>query len=123
MRTSKCLTIICFFGFVAFQSCDFDNLPEPTTGGCESGSITYNEQIQAILETNCAYTGCHLSGFPNGDFSAYNDDLVNFLENADFKERVIDLRDMPPEYATGPTELSEEDILSLKCWIEDGHPE
>lgn len=123
MQQSSWLMIIAFIGFVALPSCNFDSLPEPSTDGCESGTITYNNTIQAILETNCAYTGCHLSGFPYGDFSAYSEDLTSFLEKGDFKEQVIDLREMPPYYAIGPTSLAEEDIQVLKCWIEDSFPE
>lgn len=123
MRLTKFLMIGWIIGTFTLSSCNFDNLPEPTPAGCESGTITYNVTVQAILETNCAYTGCHLSGFPNGNLSSYGDDLLDFLEKGDFKERVIDLRDMPPYYAFGPTELTAEELQILKCWIEDGYPQ
>lgn len=122
MFTSKYLMIASIIGFVLLQSCNFDTLPEASPSGCESGTITYDNTIQAILETNCAYTGCHLSGFPYGDLSSYTDDLIDLLQNGDFKEQTIDLREMPPEYAFGPTTLSEEDLQVLKCWVEDGYP-
>lgn len=123
MRLTKFLMVGWIIGFFTIHSCTSDNLPEPTTLGCESGTVTYSNTIQAILETNCAYTGCHLSGFPNGNLSSYGDDLISFLENGDFKERAIDLRDMPPYYAFGPTTLTDEEMQSLRCWIEDGFPQ
>lgn len=109
-------------GLLLLSSCNFDSLPEPSAIGCESGTLTYDDSIQVILETNCAYTGCHLSGSPYGDLSAYDDELLSLLESGDFKERAIDLRDMPPSYTFGPTSLSEADIQTLRCWIEDGYP-
>lgn len=123
MRLTKLLMIGWVIGSLAIYSCTSDSLPEPTTAGCESGTVTYSNSIQAILETNCAYTGCHLSGFPNGNLSSYGDDLLSFLENGDFKERAIDLRDMPPNYAFGPTTITEEEMQQLRCWIEDGYPQ
>ncbi len=104
-------------------SCNFDQLePRTTPEICDTLITSYITNIQAVVETNCAYIGCHIAGFTSGDFSTY-DGMLPFLENGKFALRSLELQDMPPSNSTGPTELSPEDFDLLTCWIANDFPE
>ena len=79
-------------------ACDSDTLPEPMPGVCETLQPTYEDGIKDLVDTNCSYSGCHISGFAHGDFSTYLG-MQSHLENGKVKEQVIDLLEMPPYYA------------------------
>jgi len=89
---------------------------------------TYDETIQNIIDLSCAYSGCH-NGTPGvpGDYSSYAG-LELDLENGSFYRRVVESRDdpvlgMPPDRATGPTDLTEEEFQLILCWVENDYPE
>ncbi len=89
---------------------------------------TYDESIKIIIDATCAYSGCH-NGTPGvpGDYSSYAG-LELDLENGSFFRRVIDSKDdpvlgMPPDRAPGPTELTEEELQLILCWVENDYPE
>ena len=81
---------------------------------CDGVTPTYTEGVSTILNKNCALSGCHVSGFVNGDFSTYSgaqskkDDIKNMVEK----------KLMPP---TGG--LSDSDIQTISCWVENDCPE
>ena len=111
---------IFFFLIVIFQfSCTRDVAPEIT---CE-GISSYDTNIKAIIDTNCAYEGCH-NGTPSapGVFLDY-DGLVPFLVGGSFEQRVVNIGDMPPDFALGPRMLTAEDLDLVICWIEEDFPE
>lgn len=101
-------------------SCTSDKLdPVEQAGFCDTLNVTYDFQIKEIMATNCAYVGCHVSGFSDGDFSTY-DGMLSRLNSGEIERRAVTLLDMPP-----PTsgELSPEDLDILNCWISKGYPE
>ena len=89
-------------------SCDEDNYP------------TYSGEIRSIINTTCAYTGCHVNGTGYGDYT-------NFQSmEADFGPTFLDqisTNSMPPSYAEGPKELSASELLAFQCWIQGGYLE
>ena len=106
------------FIFILINACTTDKLPEPSTDGCDS-TLTYNNQIQDIIDGSCAIPGCHTSdGLAPGNYETYASTLSN-LESGLIKTRVVDLRDMP----IAPGEISDENFEKLKCWLELGFPE
>lgn len=119
------LVLLSLFGF----QCTADQLPEPKTAqDCDAQSITYESEIQYILETNCAYSGCHLDSAP-GVYTTY-EGVLGVLGQGSFLERVVTLRDdpilgMPPDFVPSnrPTSLSEEELRLIRCWLEAGFPE
>ena len=113
-------------GFVVFMTerCTYDKLPEPA---CEPiDTVSYSADIKKIMETSCtsggAPTGCHVSGgIAPGDFTKYSV-LKAIADDSKLKNRVVNLKDMPPPYSLGPTSLADSNIQEINCWIQAGAP-
>jgi len=105
------------------SSCNNDKLdPIPEPEFCDTLVTSYNLNIQPIVETYCAYSGCHDGSSP-GVYLSY-EGMLPSLENDKIMTRAINSRDMPPSYANeGLTELPEAEYNILNCWIEQGYPE
>ena len=100
-------------------SCTRNVAPEITCNGAAS----YDMNIKVIIDTNCAYEGCHNGGFAApGTYLDY-DGLTSDLDNGKFETRVVNNQDMPPSYALGPTSLTQEELDLVICWLEEGFPE
>lgn len=120
------LSVACM---VAMYSCTYDNLNEPIVTPvefCDTIPATYDLNIRTIVETNCAYGYCHNGSAP-GDYTTYAGLLPN-LESGAIEDRVIFQKDdpnvgMPPNYATGPQDLTPEELDIFMCWLEAGYPE
>ena len=90
-------------------------------GEC-SEEVTYDNQIKPIIDNACAYSGCHAGGAP-GSFTSY-EGISDYFGSDLLERRVLINRDMPPNFTTlGPTELSEQELEFIKCWIQSGYPE
>lgn len=107
--------------------CTNDALPEPTEVICGDVGLTYEQDVRPIIETSCAYSGCHLGDAP-GIYNNY-DGLLRDLEDGSFRDRVVTQREdpnvgMPPNYAPvdRPEDLTEEELTVITCWLEDGYP-
>jgi hypothetical protein len=112
---------------LSVYACTADQLPEPSSQPCTGQIITYEADIRPIIESSCAYAGCHLGAAP-GIYNDY-DGLLPDLENGSFKNRVIDQRDdavrgMPPNYATppNPQDLTADELELIRCWLDAGFP-
>lgn len=96
--------------------------------GC---TTTYEEHIKPIIDNSCAYSGCHSGAdasewVPENsiDYTNYEGILAN-LESGLFTARVLTVKNMPPDQfipPDKPTELSEEELELIKCWVESGYP-
>lgn len=106
-----------------FSSCNKDKLPpEEEPEFCETLTVSYQLNIKPIVDTYCAYAGCHDGSSP-GVYLTY-DQMIPSLESGKITERAINNRDMPPPYANeGLTELPQEEFDLLNCWIAAGYPE
>lgn len=105
-------------------ACNYDKVVrDPDRLDCDAVQFTYDEQVREIINRNCAYSGCHdgISGNP-GNFTTYAG-LVSRISNGQFESRVLLTREMPPVNATGPTQLTRDEIDDLTCWLEQGYPE
>jgi len=138
------LTTACFIVVCSICSCTYDNLADPnppvipcdsTLMNCDSMIVefcdtipaTYDLNIRTIVETNCAYTGCHISGGAPGNYNTY-EGMLSFLEDGRIEDRVIFQIDdpnigMPPNFASGPQDLTPEEFDIFMCWLEAGYPE
>jgi len=115
----KISILLVFLSFMIWLSCSRDVAPEIT---CE-GVATYELNMKMIVETNCVYSGCHDGGSGvNGVFFDY-EGLKPFLDDGGFEGRVVSKQDMPPSYATGPKELTPEELDLVVCWIAEGYPQ
>jgi uncharacterized membrane protein len=108
-----------FFTF----ACANNKMPEPKpfTADCTPGSVTFSGQVSAIIQQDCALSGCHGSGSPYGDFNKYAD-LKAKVDNGSFRNSVLEQHTpvMPPP---GSTELTEAERQTLECWVNDGAPQ
>ena len=127
IMTRLLLPIACVLLLTAC-ACTADELPMPSEAECTGEIPTYNGQVQAIIETNCAYSGCHLDSAP-GNYDSYAG-LQSTLEDGSFRERVVSLRTdsnlgMPPDYAPDgrPHDLTEEELAVIECWLSSGYPQ
>ena len=116
------LTLLLLLGILP-TSCTFDELePVEVSDVCDTLVTSYDTNIQAIVNSNCAYSGCHVSGFCCGDFTSYQG-MLNFLEAGSIESRVLISTDMPPNYASGPKSLTDEEFETFQCWIAQSYPE
>lgn len=102
--------------------CTSDQLPPPSLEFCDSLNtppILYDGNIDAIVNTYCAVTGCHLSGFPDGDFQSYAG-MLSRLDNGKINTRVFAQGDMPP---AGSPKMTQEEMDQFQCWISNNYPE
>lgn len=91
-----------------------DLVVKPT--GCDT--ITFTKHIKPIITNYCAKSGCHVTGAQSPDFS--NDlTLQSQAQAGRIKARLIDQNDMPPAGNPSPTN---DEITSIKCWLEAGAP-
>ena len=80
---------------------------------------SFQVDVQPIIATNCSFYGCHSHSSGVGDFTNYSG-IKAKVDNGQIQWRVLDLKDMPPSYSTGPKSLSSDDLEIINCWIENG---
>jgi hypothetical protein len=108
-----------FFLFLILTACSFCScenkkaLPTPLDL-CDR--ISFSENVEPILNIHCAVSGCHVSGFPPGDFTTY-EGVHAQIENGFFQSKVLGDRSMPPFDS-----LSKEELETLQCWVDHGAP-
>lgn len=124
------LPVALFFGASFFtQSCN-KQLPQDTLpAACDTLQISYNSGIKDIINTSCAYSGCHSNGDAPGDFTTYQS-MKSSLDDGSIFNRVITEQSnaqkrMPPTYAPvgNPTELTAAQLDMMHCWLADNYPE
>ena len=123
------LLLISYFLVFMLDSCVSDKLPEPvSTVDCETIAATYNGLIKPIIDNNCALSGCHVNGGGGpGVYTSYSG-LSNYFNKNGLEKYVIDLKNdanlgMPPNYSSGPQDLTTEELDIFKCWVKAGYPE
>jgi hypothetical protein len=119
MKTSSTILTLFTLILVLGTSCVNDTVPEPVYP-CDDLAVTpnYDNDIKSIIDTNCAFSGCHISGFNAGDFSNYQG-MESYLPIR-ISEEVLGEKTMPPN---GFTALTQEELILISCWLEAGHPE
>ena len=114
------VSFILSYFIIIVPSCTFDAIAPPEVEEfCDTLNVTYTNQIKAIVDTKCAFTNCHVSGFSSGDFSTYNN-MLSRLESGLIERRAIQLKNMPP---SDFPQLSTEELDVLSCWLSKGFPE
>lgn len=94
----------------------------PISTDCSNIVASYANDIQPIMNSSCAISGCHVVGFSSGDFTSYSG-LKAKVDDGTVKNRTIVQMNMPPANSSGPTTLTMTQIDLLNCWIEAGAPE
>lgn len=73
---------------------------------------SWSNEIQSIISTNCAVSGCH-----NGSQSPNLTTLAGAQNNKTSIKTRTTSKSMPP---SGRTSLSDEQIKKIACWVDDG---
>ena len=90
-------------------------VPVDTSDTVICNTCKFAEHIQPIIDLNCAFTGCHASGFGSGDFTAHSGILDKIDNNGPFDTRALINQDMPP---SGPLSQADRDLI--QCWLDNG---
>lgn len=102
---------------LAWTSCKQDEV----TIDCTGTAPTYSQQVQSILNANCAISGCHGAGSAQDGVSLANYSAVQSVGKTRLVG-VIQATDgfplMPPSGA-----LPEAQIKQIYCWAENGMPQ
>ncbi|MBC7861788.1 MAG: hypothetical protein IAF38_02365 [Bacteroidia bacterium] len=113
MKKFSLITLICFLSFIIYFSCkkkDYKNVD------CSALPHTYSANIKPLINSNCAIPGCHVTGFPQGDFTSYSGVKAS-VNGGTFADAVLYKKTMPQSGA-----LSKDDRQKIKCWIDEGAP-
>lgn len=121
-KTKKILALMAMA--LITQSCYYDNKEDLYqnigNNDCDTTTVTYSGTIEAIITTNCAVSGCHvspnaqsnldLSQFADVQSIALNDELVGRITGTPGPL-------MPPGQKLPPC-----DIQKIQKWVADGAP-
>ena len=105
---------------VGFTACSGDELMEEEMmeeDDCADTNFTYTNDVKQILESSCALSGCHNGQTSLPDYTNY-DGIFAVSTRAASR---VQSRSMPP--ASAGITLSDSDINTIVCWVENGAPE
>lgn len=104
-------------------SCEKDEVEEPQTYDCTGLTPTYTAEIKAIIDTNCASSGCHNATSQAGGINLSTYALTSSeSNNARFLGSIQHLS----AYSSMPrnsAKLNDTAIQLIYCWVENGQPE
>ena len=84
---------------------------------CATLNVTYSATIQPIINTECAISGCHVSGgTAPTDYATYAGIKIS-IDPGFLKDRTLTQKDMPPAGALADTTLQK-----ISCWLDAGAP-
>lgn len=114
------------WGYLAIESCTFDQAEELVVEACDTLSVSYANDIRPIIDTYCSgktLGNCHEAGnTANSDYSTY-EGLYEQVENDGIWAVVFVTGEMPDPFTSGPTELTTAELQMLYCWLEAGGPQ
>ena len=87
--------------------------PPPPPPSCSSTPAKFSADVNPIIQSNCATSGCHGSGSSNGPGPLLTFDQIRNAA-ASIKSAVVS-KSMP----LGGT-LSNAQIQSISCWVDNG---
>lgn len=130
MRKSQFIPLILLCLLFGLSSCTFNNIEEdlvpPTSADpCDSITVSFATDIVPILTSSCSGASlgqCHGAASPRGDFTGYTGTKAK-VDGGQFENRVLELKDMPPGFSTGPKSLSAAQMDTIRCWLNDGAPD
>lgn len=103
-----------------------DTNPQDTTTQlslCDTVNFTYTNDIEPIIKSNCAFSGCHGNGSQSGgvNLNSYTS-VVAESQQTQFLGSIrheSGFSRMPQ----GRPKLSDSQIAKIECWIEQNTPE
>lgn len=103
---------------LVFTTCKKDIGPNDAYA-CENLPHAWTADVQPIINTYCAISGCHDASFPNANYTTYQG-IKDKADNGSLYNRLFNLANMPPATAPQPSSL---ELQKIRCWIEDGAPQ
>ena len=118
MKLFKILLSISLVVIVVF-ACKKDEDPkiDPPKDNCENTAYTYENDIKAIINSNCNVTGCHDGVNKDRKPMTNYDELKKLVDAGGVRTRALENKSMPPN---GPLSQTMQD--KLDCWMKDGSP-
>lgn len=93
------------------------------TYDCAGVAPTYSADIKAIIDTNCAISGCHNASTSEAGVNLSTYTSVKAESGNDRFLGVIQHLSGYPAMPKGSAKLPEASIQKIYCWIENGQPE
>jgi hypothetical protein len=81
-----------------------------------SGTVSYMDDLEPIVQSRCAVTGCHVAGTGLPDFTIFSEFQARANNDPGGIRQRVKTDDMP---RTG-NPLTAEQKIALFCWIDDG---
>jgi hypothetical protein len=117
MKKSKTFFFLIFImSGSLLNGCYYDNAEElyPGSLNCDVSNLSYDLVIKPIIDSNCAISGCHVSGTGRKDLSTYQG-VKDVVDDGRLNQNVVVEKTMPPSGA-----LSTCNIAKIEAWIQDG---
>lgn len=109
--------------FLLILGCEKDEDDVLASFDCTNVEPTYDLEIKAILNRDCATSGCHSSSSQAGGINLGS---YTAAENESTKARFLGAINQLSGYESMPrsgNKLSEDDIKLITCWVDNGSPE
>jgi len=119
---NKKALILLIFASITLSMCVKDKVQEVQTNCVDAlERVTYNDQIETIINNRCSYSGCHDNAGSQSPAMTNYASMISSLNNGDFERRVITQMDMPdPNVVSESQLLTQEENDLIACWIEGG---
>jgi uncharacterized membrane protein len=102
---------------VSVQGCYYDNAEDlyPVTIDTTDTTPTFKDDIQPLITTSCASSGCHAAGASNPVLETYGQikSQITRIEARAIVEKTMPQSDPKP---------TEKELADLKTWIDSGAP-
>lgn len=79
---------------------------------------SFASDIVPILNQSCAIPNCHTSGAIIGDYTVFEG--LREQEDRGVLRGQIETGAMPPSNSAGPIELTDTELATFLCWIDQG---
>lgn len=119
MQKIVTFVLVSFLVLLSFlSSCYYDVEEVLYAGGanCDTTQVDFQTTIIPIIETNCATSGCHVSGTGRKILTT-DQGILDIAHDGRLEDRVIKRRDMPP---VEPLSICE--ITYIKMWLAKNSP-
>jgi hypothetical protein len=109
---------ICHGILLIGTSCAYDNVDELYGKRvCTPGGTSFDQTIKPIVESNCAISGCHVTGQQLPTLESY----AQIADNAGQIKTRTSNGTMPP--ASSGLSLTQQEIDAIACWVDEGAPD
>ncbi len=110
--------------FASLHSCYYDNEAYLYQSiSCNDTIYSYNGRVKAIMDQNCAFTGCHTGASPDAGISLDNfNGVKNNAENGEFF-CAINWNSGCSQMPKNSPKLDACTIFALQQWKQKGYPE